>query len=40
MIDTDALGALTLTDAQEQPVLLQDLWRDQAVVLVFVRHFG
>lgn len=40
MLDLDALGALTLLDADEQPHELGALWRDRPLVLAFIRHFG
>jgi hypothetical protein len=39
-VDLTALGALELDDATGSPRRLGDLWRDQPVVLVFLRHFG
>lgn len=36
----DALGELTLLDHDGAPVRLGDLWRDQPVVLVWLRHYG
>ena len=40
MLNLPALGALTLLDADERPHELAALWRDQTVVLAFIRHFG
>ena len=37
---TTRLGALTLDDWNGRPVELSSLWREQPVVLVFIRHFG
>ena len=34
------LQDLTVLDTQGQPIPVASLWRDQPVVLVFVRHFG
>lgn len=34
------LAGIELTDWQGRPVRLGGLWRDHAVVLAFVRHFG
>lgn len=35
------LAPIALVDsATDQPVRLGDLWRDRAVVLIFLRHFG
>lgn len=36
----DDLGKLTVLDEGGLKVELGTLWRDQAVVLVFTRHFG
>ncbi|WP_152541364.1 redoxin domain-containing protein [Kallotenue papyrolyticum] len=30
----------TLRDTADQPIQLSALWREQPVVLVFIRHFG
>lgn len=29
-----------INSATDQPVRLGDLWQDQTVVLIFLRHFG
>jgi hypothetical protein len=34
------LAGIVLQDWQGRPVRLGGLWRDHAVVLAFVRHFG
>ncbi len=34
------LGPLELADWQGTPGRLGDQWRDQPVVLAFIRHFG
>ncbi len=35
------LGGIALDDGRsDQPVALASYWREQPVVLVFVRHFG
>lgn len=34
------LGELSLNDSTGASHRLADLWRDQPVVLVFLRHFG
>jgi hypothetical protein len=39
-VDLTTLAATTLPDPDGRPFRLGDLWRDQAVVLVFLRHFG
>jgi len=39
-MDAQALGALTLPDAEGRSHRLGDLWADRPVVLVFLRHFG
>jgi hypothetical protein len=39
-VDLPALEALTLVDADGKPRRLGDEWRDRAVILVFLRHFG
>jgi hypothetical protein len=36
----DDLAKMTVLDTQGQPVELGSLWKDHAVALVFVRHFG
>lgn len=36
----EQLGAVTAYDKDAAPVVLAELWRDTAVVIVFVRHFG
>lgn len=35
-----ALGGTTLARPGSEPVVLADLWRERAVVLVWIRHFG
>ena len=39
-MDLDALGAVTLPDADGKPHKLDSLWAERPVVLVFLRHFG
>jgi peroxiredoxin len=39
-MDLDALSALSLPDQEGTPHRLGDLWQDQPVVVVFLRHFG
>jgi hypothetical protein len=34
------LAGIELQDWQGRPVRLASLWREQPVVLVFIRHFG
>ncbi len=34
------VAALPVQDLDGREVRLSDLWRDQAAVLAFVRHFG
>lgn len=34
------LPELILRDADERPVRVSDLWREEPIVLVFLRHFG
>jgi hypothetical protein len=34
------LSAIELSDWRGERVQLGDLWREQPVVLVFIRHFG
>jgi hypothetical protein len=36
----DTLAACTVLDEGGRPRRLGDAWRDQPVVLAFVRHFG
>jgi hypothetical protein len=36
----DDLATMTVLDEGGQTVPLGGLWRDRAVVLVFLRHFG
>lgn len=36
----ETLTDLTVLDLEGQTVRLGDLWRNQPVVLAFVRHFG
>jgi hypothetical protein len=40
VMDLRGLGSLTLPGADGETHRLGDLWRDRAVVLVFLRHFG
>ena len=35
-----ALGQITVLDESGAPVRLGDFWKERAVVLAFVRHFG
>jgi hypothetical protein len=39
-VDLAALSATTLVDSTGTSHRLGDLWRDQRIVLVFLRHFG
>ncbi|HTD49102.1 MAG TPA: peroxiredoxin-like family protein [Acidimicrobiia bacterium] len=39
-MDLSALSAVSLPDPSGDPHRLGDLWRDQPVVVVFLRHFG
>lgn len=39
-MDLDALGRLVLPGTDGATHRLGDLWRDRAIVLVFLRHFG
>jgi hypothetical protein len=39
-VDLTALSDVKLVDHTGVSHRLGDLWRDQAVVLVFLRHFG
>jgi hypothetical protein len=39
-MDLSALAHVSLADANGEQHRLGDLWRDHAVVLVFLRHFG
>jgi hypothetical protein len=39
-MDLAALGALSLPDATGTKYRLGELWEDETVVLVFLRHFG
>jgi hypothetical protein len=39
-VDLEALSSLTLTDHTGASHRLGELWRDQPVVVVFLRHFG
>ena len=36
----DALGGIVLPDHESEPVRLGELWRDQPVALVWLRHYG
>ncbi len=39
-MEITTLANVTLADHKGAPHRLGDLWRDHAVVLVFLRHFG
>jgi hypothetical protein len=39
-MDLTALSDTSLIDDTGEPHRLGDLWRDQPIVLVFLRHFG
>jgi len=39
-MDVAALSGVSLVDAAGTSHRLGDLWRDQPIVLVFLRHFG
>jgi hypothetical protein len=39
-MDERALGALVLPGTDGASHRLADLWRNRAIVLVFLRHFG
>jgi len=39
-MDIDTLAGISLADNTGARHRLGDLWRDQPVVLVFLRHFG
>ena len=39
-MDLARLSDITLPDQHGTPHRLGDLWKDQPVVLVFLRHFG
>jgi hypothetical protein len=39
-MDLDALSNVSLADPAGEEHRLGDLWRDHAVILVFLRHFG
>jgi peroxiredoxin len=36
----DSAPDVELTNAEGQPVRLSELWREQPIVLLFLRHFG
>jgi hypothetical protein len=36
----DAAPDLVLLDAEERPVFLSALWKERALALIFLRHFG
>ncbi|MEE9384405.1 MAG: hypothetical protein V3V08_13455 [Nannocystaceae bacterium] len=40
MSDTSQLGAVRVPDVRGGFVQLDALWRDRAVVLVWLRHYG
>ncbi len=35
-----ALGTLVLVDDDGRPARVGDVWKDRAVVLTFLRHYG
>jgi hypothetical protein len=39
-VDLPALSETSLVDSTGESHRLGDLWRDQPIVLVFLRHFG
>jgi hypothetical protein len=39
-VDLAGLSETSLADSTGVPHRLGDLWRDQPIVLVFLRHFG
>jgi hypothetical protein len=39
-MDLPALAEISLADNAGNPHRLRDLWQDQPIVLVFLRHFG
>jgi hypothetical protein len=39
-MDLGALSGVSLLDSAGTSYRLGDLWRDQPIVLVFLRHFG
>jgi hypothetical protein len=39
-VDLTAFSDLVLPDAAGEHYKLRELWRDQPVVVVFLRHFG
>jgi hypothetical protein len=36
----EQLGGVTVRDLEDREVRLGELWEDQPVVLVFLRHYG
>jgi hypothetical protein len=40
MSNNESLDSVSVLDLEGQEVRLGSFWRDQSVVLVFVRHFG
>lgn len=36
----DRISDISLVDSDGSPVRLDELWRDQPVVLVWLRHYG
>lgn len=40
MATMTTLGEITLREADGSEVVLSELWRDQPVVLVWLRHYG
>jgi peroxiredoxin len=39
-VDPERLADITLPDADGADVRLGDLWADEPVVLIFLRHYG
>jgi hypothetical protein len=40
MVDLDGLRDITLPSSDGGPVALGDLWRNDPVVIVWLRHYG
>lgn len=40
MNTTERLADIEVLDAEGEAVRLGDLWREQPVLLVFIRHYG
>jgi hypothetical protein len=40
MLDTTALGTITLRDWEGRDVRVGSAWADRPVVMVWLRHFG